>query len=98
MKMPLHPAAAEELIEAVDFYESKQPGLGGDFFDEIEAAVDVILDAPERWPLIYQADDTRGYLVSRFPYRIYYRPFGSGWRIIAVAHGSRQPDYWRGRK
>ena len=97
MKMPLHPAALEELIEAVDFYESRQPGLGGDFFGEVEAGVDAILDAPERWPLIHHANGVRGYLLSRFPYRLCYRRFGKQWQIVAVAHTSRQPDYWRER-
>lgn len=98
MRMPFHPAALDELLAAVDWYEQRERGLGGDLLEEIEAAMDVVSEAPERWPLIHEESGTRGYLVSRFPYRILYRRWRDGWRIIAIAHSSRQPDYWRERR
>ena len=98
MKMPLHPEAVEELLEAVDWYERQEPSLGGDFLDEVEAAAAVVLDAPERWPVLDEETGARGYLLPRFPYRLFYRQGSSGWTIIAVYHGHRRPGAWRGRR
>jgi len=59
-----------ELWEAVDYYERKAHGLGMDFHAEIERALLVIAEQPERWRL--RADGTRRYMVHRFPYLIIY--------------------------
>lgn len=34
--------AAEEAIEAAAWYERQRPGLGADFFEAFEAAVDLV--------------------------------------------------------
>jgi hypothetical protein len=61
MSLPLHPKAVEELLAAVDWYEAREAGLGGDLLDEIEAAIDVISEAPQRWPIIDEEMGVRGY-------------------------------------
>ena len=39
MRVVYHPDAAEELVESAQFYESRVPGLGSEFLDEIDRAV-----------------------------------------------------------
>ena len=39
--------AEREFIESVAYYESREPGLGSRFRDEVVAAVDLILQHPE---------------------------------------------------
>ena len=90
----LHEAEIE-LWEAVAYYEDKAHGLGLDFENEIERAVQTIADSPERWPL--RSDDTRRYLTQRFPYLIVYSYLDGCIWIIALAHCKRQPEYWRSR-
>ena len=51
MRVIYHPDAAAELIESAQFYESRLPGLGLDFLDEIERAVALIAKSPERYVL-----------------------------------------------
>ena len=46
----LHEAELE-LWEAVAYYESRAPGLGLDFQAEIEASLQAIAEAPDRWSL-----------------------------------------------
>ncbi len=36
-------------------------------------------------------------LVEGFPYEVIYRVRGNFAEIVAVAHSSRQPGYWRDR-
>ena len=37
MKLIVRPEAEEELIEAIDWYEARNPGLGGDFLRCVDA-------------------------------------------------------------
>lgn len=44
----LTPAFAE-IREAAEFYENRVSGLGADFLDEVDAAIERILSFPEAW-------------------------------------------------
>jgi len=90
----LHEAEVE-LWEAVEYYESRSPGLGLDFQAEIEASVQAIAASPDRWPLRH--DGTRRYLTHNFPYVVVYVPLPDHNWIIAFAHCKRRPRYWSGR-
>ena len=52
-----------------------------------------------RWPRSGQEVDSgiRRMLVEGFPYEVIYRVRGNFAEIVAVAHSSRQPGYWRDR-
>ena len=95
MRLIYHPDAETELVEAAQFYEHRVPGLGGHFLDAVNHAVELIIHDPERWNVI--EGDVRRYLISRFPYSIYYRSLTEAIRILALKHHSRHPDYWRYR-
>ncbi len=93
--MLFHPAASVELDEAIDFYEERQPGLGLDLKQEILHGISSIADAPDRWPA--HRHGTRKYLLHRFPFHIFYLSLSDCIWIVAVAHCSRKPDYWKER-
>ena len=90
----LHEAEVE-LWEAVEYYESRSPGLGLDFHAEIEVSVDTISESPDRWPV--RDDGTRRYLTQRFPYVVVYVRLPDHIWIIAFAHCKRRPQYWSDR-
>ena len=46
MKYKFHPDAKAEFFEAVAYYESCEPGLGPDFYDEVMATIDNIVAHP----------------------------------------------------
>lgn len=96
MKFSFHPEAEIELMQAVEYYEDCQPGLGEDFVYEVFAAVKNILSYPEAWPVV--AKPLRRCLVSRFPYGILYHKDDKIVSILAVMHLHRHPDYWKNRK
>jgi plasmid stabilization system protein ParE len=89
--------ARRELLEAVAYYERCGEGLGGRFFNEVQAGEDAILRMPEAWGKLHGA--FRRKLLQRFPYGLIYRVLGKGTiEVVAVAHLHRQPNYWLSRK
>ncbi len=91
-----HPEAEEEVLEAARFYNRRVPGLGADFLQELNQGVTWMLEHPARWRK-FEADFRR-YAVKRFPYAIIYRIESDSIRVLAIAHLSRHPDYWKHRK
>ena len=90
----LHEAEIE-LWEAVQFYENRCVGLGLDFEKEIKAALELIQQSPDRWPI--RDDGTHRYLIRRFPYFVVYIHHKNRVWVIAFAHCRRRPGYWSGR-
>ena len=95
MTWAFHPEARIEYREAAAFYEDCRKGLGAEFSREIESAIGRILGAPERWRIT--KEDVRHYLAHKFPYAILYTIEQDFILIIAVAHASREPGYWKHR-
>lgn len=58
--------AAEEMSDAVTYYENQASGLGTDFLRKIESAMNGLAEHPERWPII--RFNIRRRLIQRFPY------------------------------
>ncbi len=95
MKYGFHPEARLEYREAAAFYERRRLGLGAAFTREVEAVIAHIMEAPDRGRLIEQ--DVRRCLAHIFPFGVLYTIESDFVLIIAVAHGSRKPGYWRER-
>lgn len=95
MKSRFVSSAEEEFADAGAFYESERLGLGDEFFETIRAAVNLLEEIPETGSPIDSS--FRSVVIRRFPYRIVYKIADSEIIIIAVAHQSRHPEYWRDR-
>jgi plasmid stabilization system protein ParE len=96
MKYSLHPEAEGDLHEAAEFYlDRADKTLSLSFLAEFERSVSVLLRHPR---LGAQWRGRRRYLMRRFPYSIIYTISGEEIHILAVAHNSRRPGYWRKRK
>jgi len=50
MTIQFHPEAESELLEAVDFYETRNTGLGEEFALEVVSTLERIHAHPEMWP------------------------------------------------
>lgn len=92
----LHPEAREDLREAASFYrDNAGTGLSQALLAEFEHSINLLLEHPRlggRW------HRRRRYVMRRFPFAVIYSVSGDQLRILAVAHQSRRPGYWRGRK
>ena len=90
----VHPLAADE--EAAErWYRERNETAAIRFRRELDRAVDLILERSDAWPS-YLAN-TKRVLLRRFPFFLVYRVRDERVEIVAVAHASRRPDYWRGR-
>lgn len=99
-KVRIHAAAADEAAEAGAWYERERPGLGSDFMRALDAALDLLEE--EVVPLVSApgAAGSRGIkrlLLRRFPYAVIVRESPGEVQVIAFAHTSRKPGYWRAR-
>lgn len=95
MRHEFHPEAALEFEEAVQFYKQRGRNLGQRFAHEVRITIRKIVATPDRWRVL--EDDVRRCLVRVFPYSVLYTIESDYILIIAVAHGKREPGYWRHR-
>lgn len=95
MNYAFHPEAEAEFVQAIDYYEECEAGLGCDFAGEVYSAIERIMVHPQAWPII--DEDARRSLVSRFPFAIIYAELDKKLFILAVMHLHRDPDYWKRR-
>jgi toxin ParE1/3/4 len=91
-----HAEAEAEFRAAVAFYEGQRAGLGREFRESIEAAVERIRKTPEAFAP-HGDQGVRKCLIGRFPYTVFYLEQEASLWIVAVAHQRRRPGYWSGR-
>ncbi|MEK7685574.1 MAG: type II toxin-antitoxin system RelE/ParE family toxin [Verrucomicrobiota bacterium] len=81
--------AEDDAVAAAAWYDEQLPGLGGDFLDEVEAAVSSLADNA----LIHSIrfTDVRCVRLQRFKdYGAYYLIRGNEVWVLAVLHGARE--------
>ncbi|MBA5639708.1 type II toxin-antitoxin system RelE/ParE family toxin [Duganella sp. LX20W] len=88
------PQAREEFLAEVAYYNTARSGTGTQFVAAVEAAVARALAFPLSGAPLGPA---RRMMVRHFPFSIIYRDEAEGILVIAVAHRSRRPGYWRDR-
>ncbi len=95
MRYEFHPEAELELTEAALRYESIVPNLGRHFASEVERVIDILLGHPEAGARV--DNELRHFVLRRFPFSVVYAASVDLLLILAIAHGSREPEYWRPR-
>jgi plasmid stabilization system protein ParE len=95
MNVRFHPAAEQELDDAMEWYDGQRLGLGREF----SAAARESQQRIERYPHwgTEIRPGVRRTLIKKFPYAIIYAIAGHDLVIYAVAHLHRRPGYWRDR-
>jgi plasmid stabilization system protein ParE len=83
------------MTEAALFYEMAHANLGDDFLDDIRFAIDAVRERPKLG--VEVGYGFRRVLVRRFPFSVIYFFEPGQIVVVAVAHQSRSPDYWKGR-
>jgi toxin ParE1/3/4 len=89
--------ASEEFTAAIRWYETRRLGLGAEFYDAVVRTIDLIRTHPEIGTLRTGRFPHRRLRVARFPYIVAYRVREHDIYVVAIAHTSRRPNYWKDR-
>lgn len=96
MKTWLHPEALEDLSAGRNYYRDRVGvALAQNFVNEFERVAHLLMQYPDFGTS--DGGDIRKHPLRRFPFSVVYRVLGDELRILAVAHQSRKPRYWRSR-
>jgi plasmid stabilization system protein ParE len=95
MNLEMHPEARLEFREAIAYYEDCRECLGLGFSREVYLSINSIAETPQLWSKF--SFNSRRFLTKRFPYSIIYQILEDSVLIVAVAHQSRKPGYWKDR-
>jgi toxin ParE1/3/4 len=86
-RVSIRAAAEDDLREAQEWYETKRPGLGGEFLVCVVDALSRLEQSPERFAVYYKG--FRRVLTERFPYKLFYRIEGDAVIVFRILHGAR---------
>lgn len=95
MKVRFLDAAQVELDRAIDFYDERRAGLGFEFAEEVEQALERIDHYPDAWARVSLR--IRRCVINRFPYSLIYDIRTEIIIIVAIQHHHQKPESWRSR-
>lgn len=95
MKVRQLTVASDELSEALIWYRQRSQRVAEDLWLRVFDAKRSILLYPFASPLIEHK--LRRFVLSGFPYDLVYVVLDNEILIVAFAHHSRQPRYWKSR-
>jgi len=87
--------ASEEVEHERAWYRERSPAAEDSFLRELDHAIDVVTEAPNRWPR-YIAD-TRRYVFPTFPFSPVYLIEDDVVVVVAIESEHKRKGYWRGR-
>ncbi|HSU17939.1 type II toxin-antitoxin system RelE/ParE family toxin [Longimicrobium sp.] len=90
------PSAKAEYLGAIARHKAESQARGAAFAEDFRSALDLILEYPRS--LAAGPEGVRNKPLRRFPYTVVFRVTEEdAVEIIALAHQSREPRYWRDR-
>lgn len=94
-RLVLRPEAEREIAEAAEWYEERQVGLDREFLDAVDACVALVLQGPERYPIV--RGPIRRAVLHRFPYNLLYSIRPRELVVLGCVHGRRDGSVWQHR-
>ena len=88
-KIEIRPLAVVEILEAYDWYELQQKGLGADFLDALDIFYSGLIKNPKTHS--YFDKPVRQGKIIRFPYLVVYEVFGTSIVVYSVFMAKRNP-------
>lgn len=85
----------EEVAESMEFYESRDPGLHFKFQEELYQIITILRSSPLIGRIV--EEEFRSFPLPKFPFSVVYKIESDSIVILAVAHHSRRPGYWKSR-
>lgn len=92
------PQAKNDVLEAADWYDRQQPGLGDEFIEEVVTVFDALVVNPLQYCRRHPVKNIRWRYPKRFPCVIYEVIEEERLVVIAaVIHAARHDRVWRQR-
>ena len=91
----IQPEAEQDLDDAYHYFESQQSGLGFELLAEITETIEALEGNPMLFQKVY--GEMRRAIVKRFGYNLIYKVIDTEVYILAIMHGSRDPEKWQKR-
>ena len=95
--MIIEDEARDELFVAAAWYDDQRRGLGDEFLEAIDEALDRVAAAPLSYPQDRCYERARRALLVRFPFAVVFVVHNDDVRVVAFAHAKRLPNYWTKR-
>jgi plasmid stabilization system protein ParE len=98
-RVEIAPQVERDVTEAAEWYESRQPGLGSQFVEEIIEVWDALADNPLLNCRRHPTKDVRWRYTESFPYRVIYEvdEVAHNVRVAALLHAARHEQHWQKR-
>ena len=91
------PDAIAAITEAAHWYERQRNGLGIEFAEEVNAAIDTLSQKALIFRVRFRRKGVRWLYPLRFPYRICYYVEAQTVHVFAVIHAARHDRQWTRR-
>ncbi len=88
-------AAAADIKEAFEWYQTQRFGLGEEFREALRTALNRVAENPQLYQVIHRG--TRRALLKRFPYSVFFREYPQVIIVVACMRGRRNPKRWQSR-
>jgi toxin ParE1/3/4 len=98
-RVQFRPEVEVDVVSAAAWYNSREPGLGAEFVEEVVGVWDALAENPLLNSRRHPTLNIRWRYPQRFPYRIIYEVTESDRSVlvIAVLHAARHDRHWRRR-
>jgi plasmid stabilization system protein ParE len=87
--------AEAEITEAAAWYDAQVKGLGTDFIDVVDHALETIQRNPYQYQVIRKRRQVRRIGLKPFPYGLMYVASEREVVVVACIHGRRNPRRWQ---
>src|SRR5262245_5634297 len=98
-RVVVRPEAADDVVQAAEWYDAQIDGLGSEFIQEILQVLDSLALNPLQSARRHPRKNIRWRYPNRFPYRVVYEVVDKDYTIIvaAVLHAARHERHWQER-
>lgn len=98
-RLDFRPEVENDVTDAAEWYESREPNLGAEFVEEVIRAWNSIAAQPLLGSRRHPLQNIRWRYPERFPYRIIYKvdEAQEAILVIAVLHAARHDSRWHRR-
>lgn len=94
-ELVVRPEAELDILEAHNWYENEEGGLGNDFLSATKEAIDRAVKSPLSFQTVLGI--SRRVVLKRFPYSLFFTVIDNVITLTACVHHKRHPRTWKSR-